>query len=176
MDKLQNKLITDFRAMGKRAIEESTSVLNEQLSDRINALEAVSTQQTNTLGRLRDSSKVAEQRVSSAVNSIEKSLSAAVPGGFKLPPSSYTRPASAFIPQTVIGYGHPQFQLESRTEIIKADPREIEGMTDRYGFCPSCTSTDIRRSNRQGLFEQFLRLFFIAPFRCRACRHKFYKF
>lgn len=169
MDKLQRKLITDFREMGKRAIEESAAVLNEQLSERIDTLEKVSVMQKTTLEKLRESSKSAEQKVSSAVDSIEQSLSVAVPGGFRLDPSPY-------VPQPAPGYGHPQFQLEPPMEVVKADPQEVAETGNRYGFCPNCTSTNIRRAYRQGLFEEFLRLFFIAPFRCRSCRHKFFKF
>jgi hypothetical protein len=170
LEKLQNKLLTDFREMGQRAIEGSAAILNEQLSERIETLEKASVLQTSTLGKLRDSSKIAEEKVSSVVDSIEKSLAGAVPGGFKLEPSGYAG-------QPQIGYGHPQFQLEPRTEVIKAAPQDLtEQEQGRYGFCPNCTSVNIRRANRQGLFEEFLRLFFIAPFRCRACRHKFFKF
>jgi len=43
-------------------------------------------------------------------------------------------------------------------------------------YCPKCTSTNVRRASRTGMWEEFLRMFFIAPFRCRACRHKFYRF
>lgn len=159
IQRLKSKLLRDFRQMGQKAIEESTTVLNEQLSERIEALEQISSIQSRTIVNLRDSSKVAEQKVSAVVNSIEKTLAGAIPG-FRLEASRYPTP-----------------QIESRTDLIKADPREIGQVRTRYGaFCPSCTSTNIRRANRQGLFEEFLRLFFIAPFRCRACRHKFYRF
>jgi hypothetical protein len=136
--------------MGQEVIEESTAVLNEQLSERIETLEQISSIQSRTIVNLRDSSKVADQKVSSVVNGIERTLADAVPG----------------------------FRLEaSQNPIIKADPREIGQVRAKYGaFCPSCTSTNIRRANRRGLFEEFLRLFFIAPFRCRACRRKFYRF
>jgi hypothetical protein len=159
IQKLESKLLQDFKQRGQKAIKESTAVLNEQLSERIETLEQISSIQSRTIVNLRDSSKVAEQKVSSVVNSIEKTLAGAVPG-FRLEASQYPTP-----------------QIESRTEIIKADPREIGHLRARHGvFCPNCTSTKIRRANRQGLFEEFLRLFFIAPFRCRACRHKFYRF
>jgi len=61
--------------------------------------------------------------------------------------------------------------------LIKAPTREVmeDGKYPSH-FCPKCTSTSIRRATRSGLWEEFLRLFFIAPFRCRACRHKFYRF
>ena len=157
--KLESKLLRDFKQMGQKAIEESTAVLNEQLSGRIETLEQISSLQSRTIVNLRDSSKVAEQKVSSVVNSIEKTLAGAVPG-FRLEASQYPFP-----------------QIESRMEVIKADSREIGQVRAKFGvFCPNCTSTNIRRANRQGLFEEFLRLFFIAPFRCRACRHKFYRF
>ncbi len=168
MQRLEDKLLSDFREMGQRAIEESTSTLNEQLNERIQSLEKVSAMQSRTLVNLRDSSKVAEQKVSSVVDSIEKSLSNAVPG-FKLPPSSFPTPKA-------IGYSHPQFQVPEHTEVVKAGPQDLEETEGKLGFCPACTSTNIRRANRQGLFEQFLRLFFIAPFRCRSCRHKFFRF
>ncbi|MES1260655.1 MAG: hypothetical protein ABUS49_02880 [Acidobacteriota bacterium] len=168
MQRLESKLVSDFRQIGQRAVEESAAVLNDQLNDRIQTLEEVSALQSKTLLNLRDSSRIAERKVSSAVDSIEKNLANAVPG-FRLEPA-------AFPARQPDGYNHPQFRLEPRTEVIKADPQELEEVGGRYGFCPSCTSTNIRRANRQGLFEEFLRLFFIAPFRCRACRHKFFKF
>jgi hypothetical protein len=158
IQKLESKLLNDFKQMGQKAIEQSTNVLNEQLSERIETLEQISSIQSRTIVNLRDSSKIAEQKVSSVVNSIEKTLSDAVPG-FRLEASQYATP-----------------QIESNTEVIKADPQELDGLKGKYGFCPNCTSTNVRRANRKGVWEEFLRLFFIAPFRCRACRHKFYRF
>jgi hypothetical protein len=159
MQKLESKLLNDFKQMGQRAIEESTAVLNEQLSDRIETLEQISSLQSRTIVNLRDSSKAAEQKVSSVVNSIEKTLSGAVPG-FRLEASQYAQ---------------PQIE-EAHTELIRADEVELEDLKGKYVFCPNCTSTNVRRAYRKGLWEEFLRLFFIAPFRCRACRHKFYRF
>jgi hypothetical protein len=71
---------------------------------------------------------------------------------------------------------HPQFLPEPEAEIVKADSMDVSEIVGKNGFCPSCTSTDVRRAVRRGMFEEFLRLFSIAPFRCRACRHKFYRF
>ena len=158
IQKLESRLLQDFKQMGQRAIEESTAVLNEQLSDRIETLEQISSIQSQTIVNLRDSSKAAEQKVSSAVDSIEKTLSGAVPG-FRLEASQYAQP-----------------QIEAQTALIKSDAVELEDVKGGYGFCPNCTSTNVRRAYRKGLWEEFLRLFFIAPFRCRACRHKFYRF
>jgi hypothetical protein len=158
IQKLETKLLHDFKEMGQKAIEESTAVLNEQLSERIETLEQISSIQSRTIVNLRDSSKAADQKVTSVVNSIEKTLSEAVPG-FRLEASQFPVP-----------------QIETHTEVVKADPREIDEVDPRYGFCPNCTSTNVRRAYRHGLWEEFLRLFFIAPFRCRACRHKFYRF
>ncbi len=159
MQKLESKLLKDFQQMGQKAFEESTVVLNDQLNGRIETLEQISSIQTRTINNLRDSSKIAEQKVSSVVNSIEKTLAQAVPG-FRLEASQYAAP-----------------QIEQpNTELIKADPRNLEEVKGKYGFCPNCTSTSVRRAYRHGFWEEFLRLFFIAPFRCRACRHKFYRF
>jgi len=171
MEKLENRLLDDFRQMGQRAIEESTAVINDQLNERIETLEKVSAMQSKTIVNLRDSSRIAEQKVGSVVDSIEKSLAGAVPG-FSLEPGPYSGAAAA--PAT--GYSHPQFQIDAKAEVVKADARDVEEMKSTNGFCPNCTSTNVRRANRSGLFENFLRLFFIAPFRCRSCRHKFYRF
>jgi hypothetical protein len=171
MRKLEAKLIHEFKDMGQRALEESTAVLNDQLGDRIQTLERVSSMQSSTLLSLRDSSRIAEQKVSSVVNTIERSLATAVPG-FKLDPPS--------VPPAPAPYVHNQFRLENPGQnVVKAGGRavtEVEDLKSKYGFCPNCTSNNVRRANRSGLFEDFLRLFFIAPFRCRACRHKFYRF
>jgi len=156
--KLENKLLSDFKEMGQRALDESTAVLNEQLGSRIDTLEQISSIQTRTIGNLRDSSRVAEQKVSSVVNSIEKTLSNAVPG-FRLEASQY-----------------PQAQIEASNPFVKDEERDVDDVGAKYGFCPNCTSTNVRRAYRKGLWEEILRVFFIAPFRCRACRHKFYRF
>ncbi len=71
---------------------------------------------------------------------------------------------------------HPQFLPEPPMEMVKADAADLSEIVGKNGFCPNCTSVDVRRANRKGMFEEFLRLFSIAPFRCRACRHKFYRF
>jgi uncharacterized coiled-coil protein SlyX len=158
IQKLESRLLNDFRELGKKAVEESTAVLNDQLSDRIKTLEQVSSIQSRTITNLRDSSRVADQKVSSVVSTMEKTLADAVPG-FQLEASRYATPP-----------------IESHTDLVKAEPVEVAEPKIRYGFCPNCTSTNIRRAYRQGMFEEILRLFFIAPFRCRACRHKFYRF
>ena len=159
IQKLETKLLHDFKAMGQRAIDESTNVLNEQFNDRLETLEQISALQSRTIVNLRDSSKIADEKVSTVVNSIEKTLAEAVPG-FKLEPSAFSSPLLD----------------ATSTEVVKSAPREVEETRGQSGYCPKCTSTNVRRANRSGIWEEVLRLFFIAPFRCRACRHKFYKF
>ena len=160
MQKLESKLLKDFAQIGQRAIEESTAVLNDQLNDRIETLEQISSIQSRTINNLRDHSKIAEQKVSSVVNTIERTIADAVPG-FRLEASQYATPAVA---------------AAAASELVIADPQDLDELKGAYGFCPNCTSTKVRRAYRHGLWEEFLRLFFIAPFRCRACRHKFYRF
>jgi transcriptional regulator len=160
IQKLEDKLVKEFQEMGQKVVEESTTIIHEQLNERIETLEQISAMQSTTLGNLRDSSREAEAKVSTVVNSIEKTLSNAVPGGFQLEPSAYAQP---MVTAPVTG-------------LVKAESAEVEDMKSKYGFCPYCTSTNIRRSNRSGWMEELLRLFFIAPFRCRACRKKFYRF
>jgi uncharacterized coiled-coil protein SlyX len=170
IQKLENKLLKDFQQLGQRAIEESTNVLNETLNDRIETLEQISAIQSKTIVNLRDSSKIADQKVSTVVNSIEKTLSAAVPG-FRLEASAFATPLI-----TSAGNGSAA-TTSSGAEMVKADPQDLEEVRmGKNGYCPKCTSTQVRRANRSGIWEEFLRLFFIAPFRCRACRHKFYRF
>src|SRR5580658_253931 len=60
IQKLENKLLNDFKEMGQKAIEESTAVLNEQLSERIETLEQISSIQSKTIVNLRDSSRAAK--------------------------------------------------------------------------------------------------------------------
>jgi hypothetical protein len=167
IQKLEDKLLKDFQQLGQRAIEESTNVLNDTLNERIETLEQISAIQSRTIVNLRDSSKIAEQKVSTVVNSIEKTLSNAVPG-FRLDPSAFATPLITSNGAAATGSG---------AELVKADPQDMEDVPlGKNGYCPKCTSTHVRRANRSGLWEEFLRLFFIAPFRCRACRHKFYRF
>jgi hypothetical protein len=161
MERLETKLVDGFREMGQRVVEESTSVLTSSLDGRISQLEEISLIQTETINRLRDSSRDSEQKVSSVVDTIEKALSDAVPG-FRLAPPSHLPP-----------------QLNAQTdtrELVKSHDRSIEDLKIPNAYCPKCTSTNVRRASRSGMWEEFLRLFFIAPFRCRACRHKFYRF
>ena len=69
-------------------------------------------------------------------------------------------------------------EIGDSASMVKSDTRQ---MTESEAakiklYCPKCTSVNVRRTNRSGMWEEFLRLFFIAPFRCRSCRHKFYRF
>ena len=161
-DRLESKLIRDFREIGTKVIEDGTAVIGNQLGERIDSLEKISALQTETLVNLNRTTRATEARMTSAVDSIRKTLSDAVPGGFRLEPSANVTNA---LPEA-----------SDAAEVVKADPRELEEQFSKVGYCPKCTSTNVRRAQRSGLFEEFLRLFFVAPFRCRACRHKFYKF
>jgi formate dehydrogenase maturation protein FdhE len=160
-DRLESKLISDFRELGQHVIEESTAAITNQLGERIDTLEKISAIQGETLTNLQHATRVTEARVHLAVDSIEQTLSGAVPGGFQLQKSANVL--------------HALPNVTEEAEVVKADHREMED-TEGKGYCPKCTSSNVRRAQRSGLFEEFLRLFFIAPFRCRACRHKFYKF
>jgi len=167
IQKLEDKLVSEFKELGQRAVEHSTQALSDQLGSRIETLERVSAVQSRTLMDLRDSSKEAHDKVGAVVDSLEQSLAQAVPG-FKLAPMSSPQPQ-------LPAYTHPQFVVEEpKTSSREAVDEEKD--LNSVGFCPNCTSTNIRRTGRKGLFEEFLRLFFIAPFRCKACRHKFYRF
>jgi uncharacterized coiled-coil protein SlyX len=205
IQKLEDRLLTEVKEIGQRAVEESTAVISQQLNGRIETLEKASAMQTQTLASLSDSSRIAESKVSQVVSQIEQSLASVVPGfalePSKMPPPSMPPVAVAGIQETpglenslrmpamplgerfsftaispAVAGVHPQFLPEPPMEVVVADPVDIAEVIGKNGFCPNCTSTDVRRANRVGIFESFLRLFSIAPFRCRACRHKFYRF
>jgi CheY-like chemotaxis protein len=42
--------------------------------------------------------------------------------------------------------------------------------------CPTCGSSEIRRSMRQWALDFVLAFLFLVPFRCRVCRARFYRF
>jgi hypothetical protein len=162
LGKLESKLVDSFRKMGQRVVEQGTEALTSQLDGRISQLEEISTLQTDTINHLRDSSRASHQKISGVVNSIEMALGDAVPG-FRLPPPPAHLPSQLNPP------------VDAR-ELVKSQDRSIEDFRVPDMYCPKCTSTQVRRATRSGMWEEFLRLFFIAPFRCRACRHKFYRF
>jgi hypothetical protein len=161
MDQLETKLVEGFRDMSQRVVEQSTQALTSALDGRLTQLEQIAVVQTETIDLLRDSSMISEQKVSGVVTSIEKALSNAIPG-FRLAPPTH-------LPQQLN-------QPPETKEIVKLQDRSVEDGRIPNLYCPKCTSTNVRRATRIGMWEEFLRLFFIAPFRCRACRHKFYRF
>src|SRR5690242_13029647 len=63
------------------------------------------------------------------------------------------------------------FQLLPRP--VPPDNRDVVAETK---ICPRCGWSNIRPSPRRGLIDGFMALFFLAPFRCRNCRHRFYRF
>jgi len=42
--------------------------------------------------------------------------------------------------------------------------------------CPACGGLDVRRSYARGIFDAFMSIFHKAPFRCRGCSHRFYRY
>jgi len=46
----------------------------------------------------------------------------------------------------------------------------------RSNACPKCRSDATKRAHRQGLRERLLSLFFVYPYRCRKCGHRFVRF
>jgi len=50
----------------------------------------------------------------------------------------------------------------------------IQAMSSR--ICPRCGRKDVRQSNRRGVGDRIIACFGLAPFRCRACRYRFFRF
>jgi predicted Zn-ribbon and HTH transcriptional regulator len=156
-EQLESRLIRDLQVLGDKAVEESARALNQQLGQRLHALEGASSFHSAALASIGSATRKAEQDVKSAVTHIEQTLSEAGPG-FQLDPPSHSR------------------RLTERRALVKEDcAPENENTGYPSVYCPRCTSTHIRRANRANAFEHFLRLFSIAPFRCRACRYRFYR-
>ena len=42
--------------------------------------------------------------------------------------------------------------------------------------CPSCGGRDIRHSLQNGIRDYIMRFFRRQPYRCRRCRHRFYRY
>jgi VanZ family protein len=42
--------------------------------------------------------------------------------------------------------------------------------------CPKCHAIRVYRSRRRGRLERYLRLLYLAPFRCDICSHRFWHF
>jgi hypothetical protein len=42
--------------------------------------------------------------------------------------------------------------------------------------CPNCLSVVVLRSRRRGPIEAGLKLFWMYPYRCRECSHRFFRF
>jgi len=47
---------------------------------------------------------------------------------------------------------------------------------DALPRCPNCGWQDVRPSHTRSTLGMALALFSIAPFRCRSCSHRFYRF
>ena len=43
-------------------------------------------------------------------------------------------------------------------------------------ICPRCGRNDVRQSARRGVGDRFMALIGLAPYRCRACRNRFFRF
>jgi CheY-like chemotaxis protein len=46
----------------------------------------------------------------------------------------------------------------------------------RSRICPRCGRNDVRQSGRRGVGDGLMGLIGLAPFRCRACRNRFFRF
>ena len=45
----------------------------------------------------------------------------------------------------------------------------------RSRICPRCGRNDVRESSRRGVGDGLMRLIGLAPYRCRACRNRFFR-
>lgn len=54
--------------------------------------------------------------------------------------------------------------------------RRVIAKGDRIKTCSRCGWSNVRPSPRRGFTEHLLAGLFLAPFRCRNCRHRFFRF
>jgi hypothetical protein len=54
-------------------------------------------------------------------------------------------------------------------------PATFKGMASAKP-CPACQGTRVYRSRRRGVLERRARLIRLAPYRCDACNHRFWRF
>jgi hypothetical protein len=76
--------------------------------------------------------------------------------------------------------GFPCCYIHSQLAVGKGCPLHLEGngiMSDSdQRHCPNCTSDKIVRSRRRGFFERSILSFTRwRPFRCAACKHRYYQ-
>ena len=69
--KLEDRLLKDFQEMGQKAIEESTAAISDQLNERIETLEEISALQSETITHLRDTSIMADRKVTSMLGRLK---------------------------------------------------------------------------------------------------------
>jgi hypothetical protein len=71
-----------------------------------------------------------------------------------------------------------EYKLGSVANFIEttlADSAQVDDHKGSPGLCPKCMAPQIRRSHRRGLWDEVVRIFLMAPYRCTRCRHKFYR-
>lgn len=54
--------------------------------------------------------------------------------------------------------------------------RAVRRVASAHSFCPKCGSDDVRRSLRRTFPDAIFACLFLAPFRCRKCRVRYYRF
>ena len=67
-------------------------------------------------------------------------------------------------------------QIQLRAVVTKVAPNGSSVRAMTYRNCPRCGRSDVRESRRRGVLDRLLACVGLAPYRCRACRHRFYRF
>jgi len=63
-----------------------------------------------------------------------------------------------------------------KRRVLRPFIRAVRRATSRGPSCRICGSRDVRRSLRRNFLDVVLACLFFAPYRCRLCRHRFYRF
>jgi uncharacterized protein with PIN domain len=58
---------------------------------------------------------------------------------------------------------------------INAQQQNVATKSARLIVCPHCDGRNVRPSHLKNIMDKALSSLFISPYRCRECRHRFWK-
>jgi hypothetical protein len=158
MEVLGRKLTEDIALRGQEVVNQTVTAVAKKLESRVEAVERDATQQLRELSKLQESTGVMANQIDAAANAVQRSLGAVAPPAAIAPPPATSLWGPSLLPAA-------------------PSPRSVERRSPnrKQYVCPHCKSADLRPSEREGLYEEFLRLFFIKPLRCRRCLRRYFR-
>lgn len=169
MAAVEEALTQSMVSRGKQVLERTAAAVSERINDRVASLERDAAVQLRELAKVQESSRITARQIDAAADAVRQTLdgvSSASPGTV----------APALNRST---WGP---ELLSHSEAVMSAParetalvRQKVQSRSRY-LCPNCSTADLRQSERNGFWEEFLGLFFIRPLRCQRCLRRYFRF